>query len=252
MNIATPIDPAAETARNDPSPDRTQAHAFWSVEAAAARTERQMRMLQELAEIGMDLARAVRTQTLAPTPEAGAKPGLGNPDLVFARLARAVAQTLALQAKLEADCRKLMETSAAERAAERAEAERRAVNAQNKHRAWQKERVERVVEQTVRTKVQETRIPDYLRTMRMRFNDFDDYADSGKRSVGEIIARICRDLGLTPDWPRWAGEMWAVEEARTNAPGSPYAKPPPAPARTARPGKTASPRPPAAMGSDPP
>jgi hypothetical protein len=67
-----------------------------------------------------------------------------------------------------------------------------------------------------------------------RLKDFDDYADLGNRSIGEIIARICRDLGLKPDWWRWVDAAWAKQEMAEKPPGSPYADWPPCrPARKA-------------------
>ncbi|MGB8841797.1 MAG: hypothetical protein WCC64_12080 [Aliidongia sp.] len=47
--------------------------------------------------------------------------------------------------------------------------------------------------------------------MRECLKDFDDYADLGQRSIDEIIALICRDLGLTPDWQRWVDASWAKQ-----------------------------------------
>ena len=47
------------------------------------------------------------------------------------------------------------------------------------------------------------------------------------RPIGGMIARVCRTLGLTPDWTRWADTPWAVEEAETVAKGSPYGDPNP-------------------------
>ena len=47
------------------------------------------------------------------------------------------------------------------------------------------------------------------------------------RPIGGMIARVCRTLGLTPDWTRWADTPWAVEEAETIAKGSPYGDPNP-------------------------
>ncbi|MDB5435710.1 MAG: hypothetical protein JWR47_1967, partial [Phenylobacterium sp.] len=38
--------------------------------------------------------------------------------------------------------------------------------------------------------------------------DDDDFAD---RPIGELVARICRDLGVTPDWSLWQDEDWAIE-----------------------------------------
>src|SRR5260370_7024883 len=71
-------------------------------------------MLAELAEIGMDLARAVRRQALdhaeseqadAPQVDAPDRIGGGDLALVFSRIARAARQTVALEAKLAEDRR---------------------------------------------------------------------------------------------------------------------------------------------------
>jgi hypothetical protein len=43
------------------------------------------------------------------------------------------------------------------------------------------------------------------------------------RPFGEVVALICKGIGMTPDWEAWATEPWALEEIRTRPPGSPYA-----------------------------
>jgi hypothetical protein len=48
-------------------------------------------------------------------------------------------------------------------------------------------------------------------------------ADFADRPIGELVARICRDLGVTPDWGLFEDDDWAIEEARTRPPGSPLA-----------------------------
>src|SRR5271163_4246462 len=62
-------------------------------------TGRHVHMLDELAEIGMDLARAVRQRALDPSGGAN----LVECGLVFTRLVRSVRQTVALREKLAAD-----------------------------------------------------------------------------------------------------------------------------------------------------
>jgi hypothetical protein len=42
--------------------------------------------------------------------------------------------------------------------------------------------------------------------------------------IGASVARLCAELGLTPDWSLWEDEDWAIEEAETDAPGSPYGR----------------------------
>ncbi|HEX4261274.1 MAG TPA: hypothetical protein VHY76_09245 [Acetobacteraceae bacterium] len=74
-------------------------------ESDAARTARHLAMLRELAEIGMALARALGEQALA-APQAEAPdppaPPRADPGLAFARVARAVRQCIALEARIAA------------------------------------------------------------------------------------------------------------------------------------------------------
>lgn len=42
------------------------------------------------------------------------------------------------------------------------------------------------------------------------------------RPLGELVARICQDLGLDPDWSRLAQDAWAKPEVRRAYPGSPF------------------------------
>jgi hypothetical protein len=57
-----------------------------------------------------------------------------------------------------------------------------------------------------------------------RLVDEDEIVSFGTLPIGASIARICADLGLTPDWSLWEDEDWAIEEAETDAPGSPYGR----------------------------
>ena len=53
-----------------------------------------------------------------------------------------------------------------------------------------------------------------------------DEAEYFDRPYGELAARICRDLGLNPDWSLWEDEPWAKEEAEyRERSGSPFAPP---------------------------
>jgi hypothetical protein len=205
-------------------------------------------MLREIAEMGMDMAREVHSQAAAePAPEQPAKTK-GDPDVLaraFARLTRGVRLTIALHTKLEEDHRRQSEEGAAER-------ERRAAEAREKRRAYQLARARRAVEATLDAKAgknwqERDRLEEELRE---RLLDFDDYALCGQRSVGEIIARICRDLGVTPDWTRWVDADWAREEMATKPAGSPYANWPPVRPAPAR--KPASGARPAAAATGPP
>ena len=55
-----------------------------------------------------------------------------------------------------------------------------------------------------------------------RLDDDDIYRDVINRPVGELVARICQDLGVEPDWERLAEEAWAQEEMQRGVEGSPF------------------------------
>ena len=57
-----------------------------------------------------------------------------------------------------------------------------------------------------------------------QFSD-DDLAEILQRPTAEVIALICRELGLPADWPRQAEEAWAREAHEDDRPGPPC--PPP-------------------------
>ena len=65
-----------------------------------------------------------------------------------------------------------------------------------------------------------TRIEECFERLREGERDFDVTV----RSIGAVVAKLCEAMGFEPDWSVWAGEEWAVEEAETNAWGSPYAR----------------------------
>ena len=55
-----------------------------------------------------------------------------------------------------------------------------------------------------------------------RLDDDDIYGLAASRPVGELVAMLCRDLGLEPDWDALAAEAWAQAEIDSGAAGSPF------------------------------
>ncbi len=188
--------PPTDVALSDPSEDRAQ---------------RRFRALQELTEIGMELARDVQRQSREQGGEGAADLGL-----MFSRIARAVRQTVALEAKLDQDRQTRRDKVEAERAVEtRLRGIRR------------RTRVVEIVERVVETESDAERLLDDLDE---RLEDADD-SDFADRPIGELVARICRDLGVTPDWRLWEDEAWAIEALEASPPGAPGVGPPDAPPR---------------------
>ena len=164
--------------------------------SARARIEGQLVMLDRLAQIGMELAEACGREAKAPPADALARP---HPGLVFARVARAVRMTIALQSRLAKD---LAALDWADEVAERARTTRR------------RTRLAHLVEDAARAKVaakraagqqywDEDQAEDEIEQISSeayeRLIDAEDGDISGC-PFSEVAAGICADLGLSPDW----------------------------------------------------
>lgn len=180
----------------------------------SARAAQRLAMLAELAEIGMDLARALGHQGAA---EACDETRRGDLALGFTRVARAVRQTLALEARLA-------EALAAGPAPDARERTNSDTDTSGARRWVNRLIVHDLVEEAIEAEAGDDEAAERL------FEDLsgrlagEDY-DIGEQPIGLTLKRICRDLGLRPDWDRWAGEPWALEEAEARERGSPYGRP---------------------------
>lgn len=94
-----------------------------ALDAAILRAERRLRLLEELAEIGMDLARALHREALAEPAEHAARetPFFGDPADAFARLSHAIRLILALEARTDEALRELRAEVGSKREAGRTE-----------------------------------------------------------------------------------------------------------------------------------
>ena len=165
-------------------------------------------MLREMAEIGMDIARALRTVAQAQAAQAVAQPAparvASDPGLGFARVARAIRQTLALRAKLLDDSRERDRKIAAD-------AQQRKTAAARKRRKTAE--IARAVELAIDDEAEtESDAEHLLADLRERLEDAEIDDEIGDGNVGDIAARICRDLGLTADWSLWQNEIWFATE----------------------------------------
>ena len=165
----------------------------------AERAEWRARTLRHLVAIGMDMARMLQDQA---RDAQGSDPGVIGADLSlrFHRISRSIRMSLALDAKLVSGFQ--------------AEMKERKAAVLTERKALAKEAVSRLVDRDT---------PDRdlhrERSDRIEREDLEDFSD---KPVSEIIAIICADLGITPDWQAWSLEPWALEELRSGVPGSPY------------------------------
>jgi len=200
------------------------------------RAERRLRLLAELADIGMDLARALKPS--APADEAqdevpggspATEPGRAkrrDPAEAFAPLSRAIRLTLALEAKTDAE---LCDLKAG---VVRAREEERTVTAERRKAAAAKETEDR--EEKIRDLVIEAAefeiegkeaMLELMDALEERLDDDVAHGDRDERSMRDIVERLCADLTLRPDWSRWDGEGWARTTPPTRPPFSPYHQP---------------------------
>ena len=160
---------------------------------AAQRLAGRIARLDVLADIGLGLTR--RLQREVQEGDLGAM-DFGSVALAFSRLAKTVRQCIALQARLEE-----------EHAAPTPAPGRRDAAASKP---------------AAPAAMGEAEAEPTERAYRERLDALEP-ADS--RPIGAIVAEICETLGVEPDWSLWQDQDWAIREAKTSAPGSPYARP---------------------------
>lgn len=208
LDPATPSNPTAQT-DSQAAPEGAC--------SPRALIERQLWVLGRLAEAGLNLALAIERQA---TTEDAVQVVEGDIALAFGRAARAVRLTLALQSKVIQELQALDQVAARKLNAERCNAER-----ERQQLAQQRQdQVQRIVERVIGAEAADAAEVDRLADEACERLEHDDiYGDLTARPVGEIIARVCRDLRLSPDWSRLAEEAWAQAEIRSGAAGSPFA-----------------------------
>ena len=167
---------------------------------ARSPAERRDAMLAELAALGMEASRIVVAKAHE-TPSA-------DTALALSRLARAVRLTVMLQARLAAEAGRGQNPAA--------DVEQR------------KARVQRIVERVAKADPDkdDDDVEAVVYETADRLDDEDLYGDLMDRPIREIVARICDDLDLKPDWTVLDQELWAREEAAADPPPLEPAPPP--------------------------
>ena len=188
---------------SDPSPDDAST-------CGEARRERQLAMLDRLAEIGMTIVEEIGRQVMQPSgAEAPRDPSIFHNDLVlaFSRASRAVRMTIALQARLMEEPRR--GDQGAGRTIEDLVALLDSEPDPEKHeQASRNEADSEAAERLVHERLER-----------------ETYGDLMGRPVSEIIGHIRRDLGLEPVQSRpapGAGEETESGAASPEEGGSPF------------------------------
>ncbi len=177
-------------------------------EAAARRRAKNLRMLEELADIGMNLARflALRAQDELHGGSGGDNPAIGA---AFVRVSRAVRQTIAMQTYLEATppwSGKSLAPKAPPAAPWPKEnpAEERPETGEF-HRLGEpvrKSALRRLLTRAIDSDPRAVAVDEMRRDL-AEFIEGDELFDVNSRPIGETIRRVCRALKVRPDTERW-------------------------------------------------
>jgi len=214
------------------------------------RAERRLRLLEELAEIGMDLARSLRPGALAgeaahadasEAPVAQTARGKGrDPADAFGPLSRAIRLTLALEARTDAELRDLRAGLARARVEEQSGVAERARLAAAKAREDRVEQVRDLVLRAAEREIDDAdAIEDLYEELGERLEDHEAELGCPERPLRETVAGLCKAFGLSPDWSRWTGDGWNADASAfrpfvsaitPSGPSLPEAAMPPGPA----------------------
>ena len=153
--------------------------------------ERQMAMLSRLAEVGMEIAESCGREAKTAPIDAG---------LAFARVARAVRMTIALQSRLMKD---LATLDRADEVAERARTTKRRTRLAQLLGDAARVKLDAQREAGSRFWADEEAIEDEIEALTSegyeRLIDAED-GDLWGRPFDAVVAGVCKDLGLSPDW----------------------------------------------------
>jgi hypothetical protein len=178
--------------------------------------ERKIGLLGDLAEEGREIARTLARRVAAVDADdslAGAEvvPMLEGLSRAYGRASRAVRLTLMLQDRLIKDLIAFDEGVIEAAARDRRDRTRD-----------RKELAGHIIERAIgRERNDAEEIEHLVWETSERLDREDLYGAVLSRPVSELVAMVCRDLGLDPDWSGLAGEAWAQDEAASGDVGWP-------------------------------
>jgi hypothetical protein len=199
---------------------------------AVLSAEWRLRLLEEMAEINMRVARALERRTLAAVesaepsaPDADSKtavapasrtaspaPSLRDLSAALDRTSRSLRLTLALHARTDEALRALRAGVAAECEARRVANSNRATTEATARRTGRRDAVERAVIEAAEREIEDGEaLWGVFEALDERLEQDVAYRDLEQAPLREIVERLCADLELTPDWDRWEGEGWAPQ-----------------------------------------
>lgn len=177
--------------------------------SARALRERQIGRLDRMAEAGMEMIEALVAQARG----SGPKVVDGDVGLAFSRVSRAVRLSILLQNEL-----------AGRPDGPGADSEGEGAPDEGRRRKDHADRAVQIVKRVARDHCEQPpyEVKAVVEEAAERLQNDDIYGLVASRPVGELVAMICEDLGLEPDWDALAAEAWAQAEIESGAKGSPF------------------------------
>jgi hypothetical protein len=190
-----------------PAPDAPET----GIDPLVARAELRVAKLQEHSDKALEMARAVKADGSKETADS------------FAKISRAVRLTITLEAKLDGAVAERREQAAARAETRRAEA---AADPFAPLKTGRKARVRELVREAIDREVEDPDENDLLvDALEERLLCDDAYLDIEDLPLQNVVASVCADLMLSPDWRDWKGEGWKRKPPFTRSLCSKFRRP---------------------------
>ena len=194
----------------NPAPDES-ATAEEAPDPSVVRAERRLRLLEELSEIGMELARALKPRD--EDDEIVDKTPWKDPAAAFAPLSRAIRLTLALEAKTDQELRDLKAGIVKEREAEGMRRETKQKPASDSRRFTPtkefiqtlRQRVFEVIDAEAES---EEVFVQLCEALDERLEDEATYANWEYVPLQDAVWILCKALGVNTNWRPWINGSW--------------------------------------------
>jgi hypothetical protein len=213
-----PTDPPAPNADASAAP---QGDVSEAVAKARARLDGQLDFLQAVADSELRLALGYEARGVADAADRE-KPAedLRQIGLAHQGAMRGARMAILLQSRLVSELHRMERDIA--RDAERARSRAALVEPGLEWR--RKKQIERIVWRVATDTIEDNETCDRLAREAGEQLEMDElYGEVLSRPISELVAELCADIGLSPDWPALAEEAWARAEIAGGEPGEPLA-----------------------------
>jgi hypothetical protein len=182
---------------------------------AVLRAERRLKLLEEMAEIGMRLMRALPAAGDAPETQASPSAKRRDPVDYYASLSRSLRMTLTLEAKTDEELVALKDDLSHSRqrqkrlAAWSKPAKERGARSSNGCDQDRREQVRHCLRDAAEREAESPeQLDDFFLAIEQRLAEDPAYANLDAAPLRQIVEQLCFNLNINPDWTAWTGSGW--------------------------------------------